>query len=60
MATWHSQVDPILDAEESKRSAPENINFVSQNIIDAMNNRGENTLGLAGKAPSIFPPHGSL
>ncbi|KAF3402830.1 hypothetical protein DPV78_004383 [Talaromyces pinophilus] len=54
MATWHSQVDPILDAEESERSAPANINLVSQNIIDAMNNSDENALGVAGKAPSIL------
>ena len=54
MATWHSQVDSILDAEEFERSAPANINFVSQNIIDAMNNSGENSLGLSGKASFIL------
>lgn len=29
MATWHSQVDPILDVEKFERSALANINFVS-------------------------------
>lgn len=53
MESWRKNVDPILDIDGIERSALADINFVSQNIIDAMSRNGGNTLGLAGKGPLL-------
>ncbi|KAB8217746.1 hypothetical protein BDV33DRAFT_232587 [Aspergillus novoparasiticus] len=53
MDSWRENVDPILDVDGIERSALADINFVSQNIIDAMSRNGGNALGLDGKGPLL-------
>lgn len=51
--TWREEVDLILDIEGIERSALADVNFVSQNIINAMSRNGGNALGRAGKGPFL-------
>lgn len=53
MDTWQEEIDPILHLEGLERSALADINFVSQNIVDAMVRNGGNALGLCGKGPLL-------
>ena len=54
MDTWREEVNPILTIPGMERSALADVNFVTQNIIDAMNARGGNILGLANTEPFLI------
>ncbi|KAK0120260.1 hypothetical protein ONS95_011665 [Cadophora gregata] len=54
METWRDEIQPLLHIEGIDRAALADINFVMQNIIDAMSRRGGNALGLAGKGPFLL------
>lgn len=52
--TWREEIDPLLHIDGLERAALADINFVSQNIVDAMSRNGGNALGLAGKGPFLL------
>ncbi|KAI1390867.1 FAD binding domain-containing protein [Hypoxylon trugodes] len=54
METWREEVDPLLDIDGIDKAALADVNFVSQNIVDAMSRNGGNALGLAGKGPFLL------
>ncbi|KAL4924500.1 uncharacterized protein BDV17DRAFT_295394 [Aspergillus undulatus] len=53
MEAWREAVDPILHIEGIERSALADVNFVLQNIINAMRRNGGNALDLADKGPFL-------
>jgi hypothetical protein len=53
MDTWREEVDPLLSIPGMERSALADVNFATQNIIDAMGSRGGNALGLANAEPFL-------
>ncbi|KAL4769298.1 hypothetical protein BDW60DRAFT_219047 [Aspergillus nidulans var. acristatus] len=53
MQAWRDAVDPILHIEGLDRSALADVNFVSQNIINAMRQHGGNALNLVDKGPFL-------